>query len=255
MIRTLDLREQKSKNFIPDAFPGIKVKKMKHGDYEAYILVPIAAVPSTKSEIECYSDHMGNLCFRLGNVVEYKDEDDFNLKNGETIGRFRDETRRIGKYCGLNPYVQPQAIWRKTDIWKNPLVWIEKLGEYRNQIAVFFTMCQDYDIRGHVVETEEQVVALLKRLDQPKSYIKHKPFIKRTKEPTDLARAIRVPKGVSSDIAIQLSECQSFNEIMAVKGMMKKDGHATKLWDKINNHLGILKDFWFIQWHGGQDHI
>jgi hypothetical protein len=247
MIRTLDLREQKSKNFIPDAFPGIKVKIMDVGDYESVILVPIAAIPITTDAIDVYTDEMGDLCFKKGNNLEIKIGPDFGIHT-EPLERFRDELCRMRDWQKRNPHVDLHAVWVQlptTSGW-----W-----HYIKQWNVFVNMCCSYNVWPHWERTDKELIKFLKLLDQPKSYQRDVPFIKRTKEPTDLARAIRVPKGVSSDIAIQLSECQSFNEIMAVKGMMKKDGNATKLWDKINNHLGILKDYWFTQWHGGQDHI
>ena len=92
---------------------------------------------------------------------------------------------------------------------------------------------------------EPDLVKFLKDLDQPSSYKEFEPYIKRShEEPTDLAKALRVPNGVSSDIAIQLSQCESYDAVMEIKGMELKNGERSKLFKKIDSFLYEIEEFY-----------
>jgi hypothetical protein len=222
MIRLLDTREQKSPRFLMEAFPDLTTTVLEVGDYFAGGFTDWC----TDGVIEkrTYS----------GNLVEIKIGKDFGIHT-EPLERFQDELYRMACYRQKNPHVKLHAIW------------MTKAHDMRG-FKLFHHYCHAYHVWGHILYDEHDVIETLKDLDQPSSYKEFEPYIKRShEEPTDLARALRVPNGSSSQTAIELSKCTSRMEIDTVKGILKKDGKPSKLCQKINvflSRLVIFMDMW-----------
>lgn len=237
-MRFLDTREQKSPRFLVDAFPDIEIKPLTVGDYFS----------GEKNET-CVI--MGDIIdsvlpkYQLsGNLVEIKLGKD-GEKHTEQLERMQEEFYRMAGYRQKNPYVVLHAVW---------------VPDYKDEEMedLFNHLCFKYHIWGHIIRRNEliplparikhqerKLVAFLKALDQPAQYKEFEPFIKRShEEPTDLSRALRIPKGVSSDIAIQLSECEYWGDVKKVKGMILKNGNESKLLTKILGYLYRLTEFY-----------
>jgi len=226
-MRLLDTREQKSPRFLLDAFPDIEITPLEVGDYFSGYFAD-----GDKCMESCHE--LGKL---YGNLVEIKIGNDFGIHT-EQLERFRDECYRMACYRQKNPHVQCHAVWYDLDPAYIP-----------QKHKLWYHYCQKYHVWGHIVTTENQLIELLKSLDQPSQYQEFEPYIKRShEEPTDLAKALRQVHGVSSEVAMQLSTCHTVQEVMQIPGMMKKNGHPTKLWDKINTFLCQIASYKDNQW-------
>lgn len=279
-MRFLDTREQKSPRFLVDAFPDLvecehltgKTGCNKHNqplvncpftqswtdagemcsDYKAKGIKPLAVgdyFSGTKEQEFLEPTNMKeafNPRYRVllkGNLVEIKIGKDFGIHT-EQLERFQDELYRMSVYRQKNPHVQLHAVWVDINIGRCDL----------KTIKHFYSLCQKYHVWGHLEYDEKGLIRLLKEMDQPSMYKEFEPYLKRShEEPTALARALRVVKGVSSDTAIQLSECETYEAVDLVPGIIKKDGTSTKLQDKIDTFLVELVLWYTTIWDAGAE--
>jgi hypothetical protein len=130
----------------------------------------------------------------VGNLVEIKIGKDFGIHT-EQLERFRDECYRMMLYHQKNPHVNLHAVWYDEDRYPN-----------ERKIQLWYHICQQYQIWGHIVHNDTELIEFLKALDQPSQYQLFAPFIKRShEEPTTLAKMLRQFPGISSAKAIDLA--------------------------------------------------
>jgi hypothetical protein len=102
-----------------------------------------------------------------------------------------------------NPHVDLHLIWYQKSLWRKPFFIRQKDGKIRNRIRIMMKKCFDHNVRLHLVETEQELINVLKRMDRG-DYKRGKPYIIRTKEPSLLARWFRQFPRMSSEMAMDL---------------------------------------------------
>ena len=226
-MRLLDQREQKSPRVLFDEFSDLVSTTLEVGDY-------FSGNMEQDEDWETLTlDGLIPCMVLKGNLVEFKFGSDFGIHT-EPLERFQDELYRMACYRQKNPHVMLHAVWIDVNIGRKSI----------KEIKQWYHYCQKYHVWGHLVYGEEDFIELLKKLDQPKSYVEFEPYIKRShEEPTDLAKALRIPHGVSSDVAQQLAACQKTQEFIEVIGMKKKGG-LKKLGVKIFEFLQTLDRYY-----------
>jgi hypothetical protein len=232
MIHLLDTHERKTLNFIPDAFPDVTLGPLEVGDWLSYEEELIIEKEDYET-IQGYTvDHSTTDVVKKGNLGEFKVGTD--VLDWE---RLRDECYRMRQWQKKNPHVDLHAVWVDTE--KN------YRGLYKSQIwDRFVSICSQYGIWPHKRRTMEELVEFLKKLDQPKAYVRDVPFMKRSEESTDEAQVFRVPRGVSSELAIKLAECQSFSEVEQLFGRTKKSRKLKHPYRKWKELLDSIHDYY-----------
>lgn len=226
-MRTLSPEGYKVQAIVAPAFPDAVITKMEVGDWfegENIELTP-------KNDPNDFPN-WGSIMLK-GNLVEIKIGDDFSI-HPEQLERFQDECYRMACYRQKNPHVQLHAVWL-----------IYNRVAFGDDMRQFLHYCFKYHIWGHIFVYNGQLIKFLKRLPRDSEYKEFEPFIKRShEEPTELAKALRIPNGVSSDIAIAISNCQNLSELKQIKGILLKDGQFGKLYHKLYDYLENLKEFY-----------
>ena len=221
-IRLLDTREQKSPRFITKEFETIPAT-LDAGDM-------MIGNPFEKQFIGY------GIEFKLS--LSDQQNGDYGIHT-EPIERFHDEcANKIQPFMIANPKCDFHAIW-----------WVErKVSNHEKELWDHY--CYQYLVWGHVVHSKDEFIAMIKKIESG-FYVRDASFIKRShEEPTDLAKCLRVPNGVSSQIAIDLSKCESYDAVMEIKGMQLKNGERSKLFKKIYSFLAEIEDFYNTKFLG-----
>lgn len=219
MIRTmspeiLDTREQKSPRQLLDYYPKMVSSKLSIGDIRYH----------------------EKLC-------EYKDTGDISILKTETMERIFHELSRMYQWGLKNPDVQLHCIHREEGIWANPYR-VKKDGTKINQIRVFYRICQKWQVIGHVIETWEELYAILKT-----KYEVCPPYIKRShEEPTILAKMLRQFPRISSEMAMKLDKNFRKWGMKSIQELFQNDEYEPKLvlhyssWQAIIEVIGRKKN-------------
>ena len=188
-MRLLDNREQKSPRFLLEAFPDLTITTLEVGDYFSGERKKMRPPPRPGDCEVHYYDLL------VGNLLEIKIGPDFG-KHTEQLERFQDECYRLACYRQQNPHVRLHAVWVMQTTYPD---W--------EGMKLFHHLCFQYHIWGHVCMDEEELIDLLKGLDQPSQYHEFAPYIKKShEEPTILAKMLRQFPGISSPMAIALAK-------------------------------------------------
>jgi len=237
-MRLLDTREQKSPRFLIDAFSDLVVcKHVQKGScqecggicpyvgnwneagrycskYKAKGIVELESGDYLSATKTWMDNQITGETSLKGNLVELKIGKDFGIHT-EPLERFQDELYRMRLWQQKNPHVDLHAVWLADN-------------DIRMNMMVFHNMCHQYHVWGHIYFSEGKVIEFLKGLDQPKAYVRDEVYMKRTKEPTTLARMFRQFPRISSEMACNLAE-----EYQSIKDMWWIDE------DQIDNELSL----------------
>ena len=217
-MRLLDTHEQKSALFLFDEINELVGKELEVADY-----------------------HTGPTLYE-GSRVEYKDGKDFSIKSTGNMDRIRDEFYRMRLFQKQHPKIKLHAIHRETGIWTNPYI-IKRDGTRINQIRAFFKLCFKYNIWGHIVSTNKEVVRILKDLDKKSCYIRDECFIKRDHNKiTKRAKRFRVEPRISSAKAVELDKRLTEEGIISPAQMFIEQKVCWDVKEIIYDVLGRLKN-------------
>lgn len=217
----LDVREKKSPRFIEKEFTTIPAT-LPAGDIRKAEYTPLG--------------YQGvGIEFKLS--LSDQKAGDYGIHT-EPIERFHDElANKIKPFMISNPLCDFHAIW-----WKESYV-----SDHEKEMWDHY--CQQYYVWGHVVRSKKSFITLIKKIFRG-DYVRDQVYVKRSHtEPAPLAKGLRQVDGVSTETAIQLSQCKSREEIQQVKGILKTNGHWTKLSIKLEIYLRTICDF-YKMWRG-----
>jgi hypothetical protein len=253
-MRVLDTHEQKTPQFLVEAFPDLEIKPLAVGDYlsakrdiigyrclkcnQIYDKIP------TNYHCSCGNNggggfNEGYLTTKglVGNLVEFKIGKDFGIHT-EQLERFQDELYRMRVWQKKNPHVDLHAVWL-SDMCIQPGILKDQTPEIAYDL--FHHLCHQYHVWGHIIQSPFKLIELLKKLDQPKSYHRDQVYMKRTHEVAFMARFFRQIQGVSSEMAVQLAESLRVYPIVSF-GHHSIDKISPKISETIMATVGWKKD-------------